>query len=88
MNQLVILFHDPNFGILIEDALEDTGVSYTMNKTPETLLEKDPFYCKTFIMADISVEDMKHLQQSKQLTIAAIYIVSNGRYEAVMNEVA
>jgi hypothetical protein len=89
MNQLAILFHDPNFGISIEDALEEAGIAYSIERTPTSLLEIDPFYCKTFIFAtDISIDTFNHLRHSKQLTIAGVYAVSDGRYEAIESEVA
>lgn len=86
MNQLAIMFYDPNFGITIEEALEENDIIYAIEKTPISLLEIDPLYCKTFILADTNNESLNQLRKTTQLTIAAVYITTNGRYE-VMNEV-
>lgn len=44
LNPILILFYDPTYGLAIEDALEDSEVSYSMVKTPESLFEIDPFF--------------------------------------------
>jgi len=81
MNQMAIMYHDPNFGMSIEDALEEAGIIYSIERTPSFLLERDPFYCKTFIKASISVEALNQLRHSKQLKIAGVYNITDGHFE-------
>ncbi|MCM3130183.1 MULTISPECIES: hypothetical protein [unclassified Paenibacillus] len=88
MNKVAILFHDPNLGISVEEALEAVNISYSIEKTPVELFEIDPFYCKTHILAEISIEHLDQLRVANRLIIAGTYIVSsNGRYEVVLKEV-
>jgi hypothetical protein len=86
MNRIMVLFYDPNFGIAIEDALEESGVSYLMVKTPETLFEVDPLFCKTMIEAETNIETLKGLRNGRQLNIAGTFSKINDRYESIILE--
>lgn len=56
---IFVLFYDPTFGLAIEDAFEEQGVPYLIKKTPESLLDVDPFFCKTMISAKINKETLQ-----------------------------
>ncbi|RRJ54664.1 hypothetical protein EHV15_34265 [Paenibacillus oralis] len=86
MNGIMVLFYDPNYGLAIEDALEKSGVSYSMLKTPEMLFEVDPLFCKTMIEADTNKETLKGLKDSRQLNIAGAFVKFNDRYESITLE--
>jgi len=83
MNHHLILFYDTNFGLAIEDSLEGKGVLYTIEKTPEVLLEMDVFFCKTMINADVCLETLQSLIIDRQLKVAATFVKVEDKFESV-----
>lgn len=86
MNQVLVTFYDPNYGIAIEDALDESGVVYSLAKTPVSLFEVDPLFCKTMIEANTDTETLRGLTQTRQLNIAGVFARNNDRYESIVLE--
>lgn len=81
MDSIVIVFYDPNYGLSIEDAFDETGIGYSIEKTPDALLECDPMFCKTMIIATLEIVTLQKLIMNRQLKVAGVFVKINSRFE-------
>lgn len=85
MDSIVIVFYDPNYGLLIEEALEETGIGYSIEKTSDTILEHDPMFCKTMIIATLELGALQELIMNRQLKVAGAFVMINNqcKYDSI-----